>query len=516
MSVTLKKEIIQTSDVICQKYNRTTVESDVIVPDINPDILKVLDVSGYVTITEKNIRSGKVYIQGTVNMTVLYAPDGEVFSSVKSLSSTQEFNHTVDAADSDGTENLSVEVEPENFNYTLINSRKISLRCTVGANVKLTRCRETELASGVASGENICVNTKKIRVSNTTVSSENRIVICEQFELSSDRPSISELLKTTVFPESTEFTLMENKAVAKGQVRICTLYISADDGSVQSFEHTLPFSEVLDVDGAEEDMEGEIDYSISDIYCEVRDDSDGEPRIIGIDLGLGTLIRGMRIQEFDVICDAYSLDGNVSLTTEPTAIEQLVDNTTSQMTHKSTVTLPEALPEIAQICDLSTSASVDRITVSNGEITVTGSIKNTILYMTRDDSMPLCSFTDTSEFSHSMPAPGVSENSVCDAKVFIEHTSYTMNGANSVDLRIILGLSVRSFITENISPVIGLEVTEESSPGKKPCITFYFVRSGDTLWNIAKRYHTTVDALKECNNLSSDLLNIGQQIRICR
>ena len=204
------------------------------------------------------------------------------------------------------------------------------------------------------------------------------------------------------------------------------------------------------------------------------------------------------------------------MTTEPTAIEQLVDNTTSQMTHKSTVTLPEALPEIAQICDLSTSASVDRITVSNGEITVTGSIKNTILYMTRDDSMPLCSFTDTSEFSHSMPAPGVSENSVCDAKVFIEHTSYTMNGANSVDLRIILGLSVRSFITENISPVIGIEVTEESSPGKKPCITFYFVRSGDTLWNIAKRYHTTVDALKECNNLSSDLLNIGQQIRICR
>ena len=46
MSVILKKEDIQTNDVICQKYNRTTVESDVIVPDVNPDILKVLDVSG--------------------------------------------------------------------------------------------------------------------------------------------------------------------------------------------------------------------------------------------------------------------------------------------------------------------------------------------------------------------------------------------------------------------------------------------------------------------------------------
>ena len=75
MSVILKKEDIQTNDVICQKYNRTTVESDVIVPDVNPDILKVLDVSGYITVTEKSIRSGKIYIRGTVNMTVLYAPE---------------------------------------------------------------------------------------------------------------------------------------------------------------------------------------------------------------------------------------------------------------------------------------------------------------------------------------------------------------------------------------------------------------------------------------------------------
>ena len=34
MSVILNKEKIQTGDVICQKYNRTTVECDVIVPDV--------------------------------------------------------------------------------------------------------------------------------------------------------------------------------------------------------------------------------------------------------------------------------------------------------------------------------------------------------------------------------------------------------------------------------------------------------------------------------------------------
>ncbi len=42
----------------------------------------------------------------------------------------------------------------------------------------------------------------------------------------------------------------------------------------------------------------------------------------------------------------------------------------------------------------------------------------------------------------------------------------------------------------------------------------YVVRSGDTLWLLAQRYNTTVDAIKRLNGLSSDALNIGQVLRI--
>lgn len=38
----------------------------------------------------------------------------------------------------------------------------------------------------------------------------------------------------------------------------------------------------------------------------------------------------------------------------------------------------------------------------------------------------------------------------------------------------------------------------------------YTVKSGDNLYNIASKYNTTVDELKRKNNLSSNLLNIGQ------
>ena len=40
----------------------------------------------------------------------------------------------------------------------------------------------------------------------------------------------------------------------------------------------------------------------------------------------------------------------------------------------------------------------------------------------------------------------------------------------------------------------------------------YTVKSGDTLYGIARTYNTTVDAIKKLNNLTSNTLSIGQTL----
>src|SRR5690606_12143361 len=44
--------------------------------------------------------------------------------------------------------------------------------------------------------------------------------------------------------------------------------------------------------------------------------------------------------------------------------------------------------------------------------------------------------------------------------------------------------------------------------------TTHYVVSGDTLYSIAKNHNTTVDAIKNANSLSSNILNIGQKLTI--
>ena len=50
----------------------------------------------------------------------------------------------------------------------------------------------------------------------------------------------------------------------------------------------------------------------------------------------------------------------------------------------------------------------------------------------------------------------------------------------------------------------------------EPEYEIYIVKKGDTLWSISKENGLTVNEIKELNNLTSNLLSVGQEIKIKR
>ncbi len=55
-----------------------------------------------------------------------------------------------------------------------------------------------------------------------------------------------------------------------------------------------------------------------------------------------------------------------------------------------------------------------------------------------------------------------------------------------------------------------LKVPSSSTAGNR----IYVVKSGDSLWKIANLYNTTVDDIKRLNNLTTNILQIGQELLI--
>jgi LysM repeat protein len=57
------------------------------------------------------------------------------------------------------------------------------------------------------------------------------------------------------------------------------------------------------------------------------------------------------------------------------------------------------------------------------------------------------------------------------------------------------------------------DTTSDTKPQReKPLV--HIVQKGDTLFQLAKRYHCSVEELKQANHLKADIISIGQKIRI--
>lgn len=59
-------------------------------------------------------------------------------------------------------------------------------------------------------------------------------------------------------------------------------------------------------------------------------------------------------------------------------------------------------------------------------------------------------------------------------------------------------------------------VEEDALDGASPMDirTIHSVKRGDTLWKIARQYHTTIERIRENNNLNTDMIHPGQEIEI--
>ena len=342
MSVKLQKEHLKLCTALCSPFCRSTVEGDVIVPDVKPDIQKILQVENNVAITRKTVQPDKVHVEGVVKLNILYIPDGECGDLVKSISACQEFVHTIDIKGASPDMEACVSAEGGESEYTLVNSRKLNIRTKVGLTVRLLCHKEVEIATGIE--DRCCVEFKEklVKVYNPKIDVQREFVLRERLEIPSSKPSVREILKFSARVAGTELTFLENKAVVKGEAKILVMYSGECESPVpETMEYTSAFCETLEIEGICEDMKGEVDYRVKDCNFEVCPDSDGDKKIIATELVICAGVQAFEMVEVSAIEDAYGTERAVEAKKEPCQMEQMIGAGETQVTINETVGVPE-------------------------------------------------------------------------------------------------------------------------------------------------------------------------------
>ena len=67
-------------------------------------------------------------------------------------------------------------------------------------------------------------------------------------------------------------------------------------------------------------------------------------------------------------------------------------------------------------------------------------------------------------------------------------------------------------IREQVVTGVKVEPLDMQKLQQMPGIVGYIVQPGDSLWKIAKKFHTTVDNIKETNGLTEDEIRPGDKL----
>lgn len=506
----IKKEKLSWIENVTKKITQIDVDLDVIVPDSKPDIKRILQVDADIDAASCDMQNDRVVLSGNVCFNIVYQP--EEISRIQSIKVNAPFTDVVTVnsvtPEMDGIYNADI----LSVNYKIINGRKFSVKSVVEGEICV---KDTVSAEPVA-----MIDDCDIQVKNTNVDLLMKVARCNQQININERivvpdaePAIGEVLKATGKLNEYTVKLINNKAIVKGESKIVCTYVDAVNEEINTINSVVPFTEIFDLDGVNSD-----DICISRIQAKIcefncAENLDGETRSVEIKCVLDVEISVMRDLKSMVVHDCYSVSQNIEMKTLNNRIPKRVADVNYNDTLKTSISVENDDPLIERIYEVFSKAYIEDVSFNKDCLVVKGVVDNYVLYVTQDKNVPIFCLKNEIDFSQEFDCKGCNSP---EGEFFAEvlNTSYVLTADNTVDLRINLRINGIIYDYRNVNLVTDIKTSEINQIPETASITVYFVQDNESLWDVAKKYFTTIDAIVKVNELSDGEVESGMRLLI--
>ena len=482
----LKKEDIQILRTKSKASSQVTFDVDYNVPDVKPDIGRMIQNKGEMTVEEVRLNEGHAFLKGKLQADLLYV--GEEDGRIYSLSANLPMEETLNLDGIVNGDKMCLKWEIEDLSIHIIHSRKMNIKAVVTFFASVDELTGVRLPVSL-DDETVSVQKKTMRVLSLVIHKKDTMRLKEEITLVSNKPNIAELLWYTTEVRGLDLRPEENSVKAKGELFIFALYTGDDEsGTLQWIEHSIPFNGEVECSGCISEMIPNLDMKL---YQE---------------------------EDHEVIMDVYTPFRQCMPKGRKEILESLLVRNFSRCRIADRIEVKETQGKILQICHSQGKIKIDKIQIVKDGILAEGIVRLKVLYIVENDEMPFYSMEAMLPFSHVVEAKGITENSVYYLHTELEQLSTTMVDSNDIEIRATIGLNV---LVIQCSEEMILEKIEEIPLDQEkirnmPGITVYIMKPGDTLWNIAKKFYTTVDEIIQMNDLDGDEVSSGTPLLLVK
>lgn len=486
MELQLEKQKQMVYEKVLDRTAEETCSADFVVPDALADVGVLLMTEGSFSLWKLDFSEKNADIEGCINASVCYTE--EQTGAICSFPVELPVKMSVSA------ETLSPDVRPfavctvSDLESQIVNSRKVRTRARLSVHLRAYRAGTMELADGVACGEQkIFTNCVSHRFHAPVAVEEKTFTISEEHPFRLARPENDQLLSHTETVQLDEQKIVGSKVILQGKVVTTALYRQAERAIPVTEVFETPFSQMI-----ESGADGELSHvrtrvQLTAAYQEVSGSLGAHG---GLQVEYHLVAQTVCLAEVEATCvsDAYSnaVQLQLAMQEQPVIQVSLMEPVRAVAEDAVEVT-GEGLSVCGSRCALQSAA------VEDGA--VSGSLSVTVLLTSADGTISAVH----KEIRFSQPI--VTDGRVEIAAARLEEPYVAMT-AGAVSVRVPVTIEAFAVQEQKLRQVLEITCGEDPTAfDSLPSLTVVRPDAACSLWELAKRYCSSVETIRAVNGL---------------
>lgn len=481
------KNIPVYSEISCQtKIVQEICEA--VVPDTDDDIARIAAVQSSVQLKSKDITGRGVLITGEASASLLYISDQQDKVSAIKLKKTFSIEYELNDISSEAVAQIKLSVL--SAEARLINPRKVSVCFEISGEMNCYSIEEISVEQGLPADCSAGVHTKyeTANINVITAVCEKTFSLSEQFSFPAGKPKPSKPVCANAELVVSDTQLVGTKAVVKGTLNIALCYFSDEVNYPVKTEFSTGFSQIIDLSGSAADSCFVIP-ALSGLYYNFTDGIGGD-KLMDMEIHgvLQLVCRSGR--ELLYISDAYSNLMNIELMREKKQINYVSELRRMKMSTDERFDIED--------CSDMLSIFVSLVHVQQDTSKISAQVRVEMIY--RDSNGMLSSAGRHITLETDVPSEHFRIHSTRLTDIYLRPDG------QFVDCRISLELECTICAVADIEKLSEIKLCEDERVELDAYPTLSLVRcSGESLWELAKLYHSSVERISASNDVEGSL-----------
>ena len=498
MDYMLERERIAVGETIFDGCQEQPVDIDINLPDYCPDIQRILKCQIYPRISSQSVTGDRLMIDGSCGVKIFYL---DPQSACVRCFATEE-SYSAEIALKQQADNALVLVSPrvEYVNCRASSPRKLNIHGAFSLCARVVAAGQDEVVGNIA-GDDVEQLKTTVSFSQFVGFSQQQFSVDEVLELPQGKPQADTIVRADSHAVLQDCKVTAGKLMTKGEVSVKFLYLAPGDAApMETAEYSIPFTQMLDCGGAAEDCMCFVRFAVAGVDAQVKNDYSGENTYFDTQAKIRATVRVYRKTETTFVNDAYSRRFDMNITAKQRTVESPSENLSDVLVHKSEIGVEDNT--IAKVIDVWSEMANANGSVEDGKLALKG--KYSLCVLAQDDKGTPFYFERLIDYEHQMPCAFAGDLK-CSADASVGAVSYRLAGKGiEVKTELHLEAEISQRITFKAISQVSADETKPTAKDDDAPLCLYYAEAGESLWNIAREYRTSVENIRAENDLSGD------------